>query len=42
MMQQSPVIILFYDQVLRFTSKKISGLGSNPLNLLELKRVKKD
>lgn len=41
MMQQSPVIILFYDQVLRFSGKNISGLGSNPLNLLDLKRVKK-
>ncbi|HLN53387.1 MAG TPA: ABC transporter substrate-binding protein [Lentimicrobium sp.] len=41
MMEHSPVIILFYDQVLRFTGKNISGLGSNPLNLLDLKRVKK-
>lgn len=41
MMQQSPVVILFYDQVLRFSQKTISGLGSNALNLLDLKRVKK-
>ncbi len=41
MMQQSPVVVLFYDQVLRFAQKNISGLGSNPLNLLSLKRVKK-
>lgn len=40
-MQESPVIVLFYDQVLRFTRKNIENLGSNPLNLLDLKRVKK-
>jgi oligopeptide transport system substrate-binding protein len=41
MMEQSPVIVLFYDQVLRFTGKSIYNLGSNPLNLLDLKRVRK-
>jgi peptide/nickel transport system substrate-binding protein len=40
-MQDAPVVILFYDEVLRFTRKNISGLGSNPLNLLNLKQVKK-
>lgn len=42
MMEQSPVVVLFYDQVLRFVRKNIHQLGSNPLNLLELKRVTKD
>ena len=42
MMDESPVIILYYDQVLRFTQKNIQNLGSNPLNLLSLKRVKKN
>jgi len=32
---------LFYDEVLRFTRKNVSGLGINPTNLLELKSVKK-
>ena len=41
LMQDAPVIILYYDEVLRFTRKNISGLGSNPLNLLTLKQVKK-
>lgn len=40
-MQDAPVIVLFYDQVLRFSRRNIVDLGSNPLNLLELKRVKK-
>jgi len=41
MMEQSPVVVLFYDQVLRFTGKQIFNLGSNPMNLLDLKRVVK-
>ncbi len=40
-MEQAPVVVLYYDMVLRFTQKNISGLGSNPMNLLTLKRVKK-
>ena len=39
-MESSPVVVLFYDQVLRFSRKNVSGLGSNPLNLLNLKAVK--
>lgn len=38
---EAPVIVLYYDQVLRFTQKNIENLGTNPLNLLSLKRVKK-
>ncbi|MHC1774281.1 MAG: ABC transporter substrate-binding protein [Lentimicrobium sp.] len=41
MMEDAPVMVLFYDQVLRFSRKNVHNLGSNPLNLLELKRVKK-
>jgi peptide/nickel transport system substrate-binding protein len=41
-MQQAPVIILFYDEVLRFVRKDISGLGSNPVNQLDLLRVIKN
>lgn len=39
--EEAPIVILYYDQVLRFTQKNIVNLGSNPLNLLSLKRVKK-
>ena len=41
MMDEAPVVILYYDQVLRFTQNNIEGLGSNPMNLLSLKRVRK-
>lgn len=41
-MQDAPVVVLFYDRVLRFTRSGISGLGSNPMNLLVLKHVNKD
>jgi ABC-type oligopeptide transport system substrate-binding subunit len=40
-MEDAVVVPLYYDQVLRFYQNNISGLGSNPMNLLVLKRVKK-
>lgn len=40
-MDEAPVVVLYYDEVLRFTRKNIRGLGSNPMNLLKLKKVKK-
>lgn len=39
--EEAPVVVLYYDQVLRFAQKNIKGLGSNPMNLLSLKRVRK-
>ena len=41
-MAKTPVIVMFYDEVLRFTRKNVSGLGINPINLLDLKRVQKN
>jgi oligopeptide transport system substrate-binding protein len=40
-MEEAPVVVLYYDQVLRFSGKNISDLGCNPMNLLNLKQVKK-
>ena len=40
MMTEAPVVILFYDEVLRFVNKNVEGLGSNPTNMLNLKRVR--
>ncbi len=40
-MEEAPVVILFYDEVLRFVQNEVSGLGSNPVNLLDLTYVKK-
>ena len=40
MMEDAPVVPLFYDEVLRFVGKRVQGLGSNPTNLLDLKRVR--
>ncbi|MFT5848023.1 ABC transporter substrate-binding protein [Psychroserpens sp.] len=41
-MASAPIVPLFYDEVIRFTRKNVNGLGINPINLLDLKRVKKD
>ncbi len=39
-MSEAPVAILYYDEVIRFVQKDVTGLGINPVNLLKLKRVK--
>jgi len=39
-MANAPVVILYYDEVLRFVQKDVTGLGINPINMLVLKRVK--
>jgi oligopeptide transport system substrate-binding protein len=36
----APIVPLYYDEVLRFTQKRVKGLNSNGLNLLDLKRVR--
>ena len=38
---KAPIIPLFYDEVVRFTPKGLKGLGINPINLLDLRRVQK-
>ena len=38
---EAPVVPLYYDMAVRFVNKKVTGLGINPQNLLVLKRVKK-
>ncbi len=40
-MQNAIMVPLFYDEVVRFTRKNVSGLGINPINLLDLRQVKK-
>jgi peptide/nickel transport system substrate-binding protein len=40
LMEDAPVVVLFYDKKVRFIQKNISGLDNSPTNLLNLKRVK--
>ena len=39
-MVQAPIVVLYYDQVVRFVRKEVEGIHSNPMNLLSLKRTK--
>ena len=39
--KDAPIVPLYYDEVVRFKRKNVSRLGINPINLLELKRVRK-
>lgn len=41
LMEDLPVIPIYYDQVVRLVQKNVEGLTSNPMNMLNLKRVKK-
>ena len=41
-MQEAPVMVLYYDQILHFTHKNVHGLRSDAMNTLDLRRVKKE
>lgn len=41
LMDDAPIVPLYYDEVVRLVSKKVEGLTTNPMNLLNLKKVKK-
>ncbi len=38
---EAPIIPLYYDEILRLVNPKVTGLSLNPMNLLSLKTVKK-
>lgn len=40
-MEEAPVMVLYYDQILHFTHKRVTGLHTNAMNALDLRRVKK-
>jgi oligopeptide transport system substrate-binding protein len=41
LIDESPVIPLYYDEAVRLVQNEIQGLAGNPMNLLNLKTVKK-
>jgi len=42
MMLEAPVIVLYYDESVRIAQKNITGLTTNPMNMLNLKKVSKE
>jgi len=42
LIEEAPIVPLYYDEVLRFKKKKIKGLNNNGMNLLMLKNVSLD
>ncbi|MBW6481837.1 MAG: ABC transporter substrate-binding protein [Vicingaceae bacterium] len=38
--EEAPIVPLYYDVLVRLTQKNVTDLGINPINLLNLKRVK--
>ena len=41
-MDEAPVVVLYYDQILHFTHKNVHGLRTDAMNTLDLRRVKID
>jgi peptide/nickel transport system substrate-binding protein len=39
MLSEAPVVLLYYDKILRIISRRVSGLETNAMNMLYLKRV---
>lgn len=42
LIDDAPIVPLYYDEVVRLVSKKVEGLTTNPMNLLNLKKVRKN
>ena len=40
LMEDAPVVVLYYDKVLRFVGSNVEGMGTNPINMLDLRKVK--
>ncbi|WP_455432240.1 ABC transporter substrate-binding protein [Tenacibaculum salmonis] len=40
--EEAPIVPLYYDEVIRFSQKNIQGLGINPIDMLHLKNVYKN
>lgn len=40
LMEDAPVVVLYYDKVLRFVGVNVEGMGTNPINMLDLRKVK--
>lgn len=40
-MSHAIMVPLYYDEVIHFTAKNVTGLGMNPINMLDLRYVKK-
>lgn len=41
LIHEAPVVPLYYDQVVRYVQSNVIGLGSNPMNWLDLRKVEK-
>lgn len=42
LVDEAPVVPLYYDQVVRLVAKNVNGLAVDPMNLINLERVKKN
>lgn len=40
-MEEAPIVVLYYDESVRIVQKNVHGITTNPMNMLNLKRVTK-
>ncbi|HNG07293.1 MAG TPA: hypothetical protein PKU98_12380, partial [Saprospiraceae bacterium] len=40
-LEEAPVVLLFYDETAQFVQKNISGLRSDIMNILSVKKIRK-
>lgn len=40
LVDDAPFVVLYYDKVVRFARKQVKGLDTNPINMLDLRRVR--
>jgi peptide/nickel transport system substrate-binding protein len=40
LMDESPVIVLFYDEIIRLANNRVVGLNTNAINLIDLSKVR--
>ena len=41
-MSYAPVVPLYYERLFHFTQNNITGFSSNPMNIIDIKRVRKN
>ncbi len=42
MLEDAPVVLLYYDKILRIISSRVKSLETNAMNMLYLKKVEKN
>ena len=42
LIDEAPFVLLYYDEILRFLQPNVKGMEINPINMLDLRNVRKE